>query len=150
MKFKGSGSFTFVIILFVMVAFSCGHGKTGKDEQDSRTVPDSDTASIVFTEYDHNFGKIIEGEKVGCVFTFMNRGTAPLVIASAVTSCGCTVPKYDNKPVPPGGSGILEVVFDSSGRNGMQTKTITVSSNATKPLVLLRITGEVINNSNNN
>jgi len=36
------------------------------------------------------------------------------------------------------------VVFDTSGRNGMQTKTITVKSNASKPVVLIKITAEVI------
>ena len=150
MKFMRSKNLPFVFIASIAIALACGQGKTQRHEDASHSASPSDTASILFTEYDHNFGKITEGEKVGCVFTFVNKGTAPLVIASAVTSCGCTVPKYNNKPVPPGGSGTLEVVFDSSGRNGMQTKTITVKSNATKPLVLLRITGEVINNSNNN
>jgi hypothetical protein len=128
------------------LGFSCGNAP---DKPAMQSSP-SDTASIFFREYEHDFGKIAEGEKVGCVFTFENRGTAPLVVNSAVTSCGCTVPKFDKKPVPPGGTGILEVIFDSSGRGGVQTKTITVKSNATKPLVLLRITGEVVTNSNNN
>ena len=41
-------------------------------------------------------------------------------------------------------SGNLEVVFDTSGRSGMQTKTITVKSNAQTPVVLLKITAEVV------
>jgi hypothetical protein len=77
-------------------------------------------------------------------FTFDNKGTGNLIISSATTTCGCTVSKYDKKPIPPGASGNLEVVFDTSGRNGMQTKTITVKSNASKPVVLLKITAEVI------
>ncbi len=48
------------------------------------------------------------------------------------------------KPVSSGESGNLEVIFDTSGRNGMQTKTITVKSNAKTPVVLLKITAEVI------
>lgn len=132
--------------LIMILGISCGN----TTNQSARQSSPSDTASIYFREYEHNFGKITEGEKVGCVFTFENRGTAPLVVNSAVTSCGCTVPKFDKKPVPPGGTGTLEVIFDSSGRGGVQTKTITVKSNATKPLVLLRITGEVVTNSNNN
>ena len=44
-------------------------------------------------------------------------------------------------------SGNLEVVFDTSGRNGMQTKTITVKSNASIPVVLLKITAEVVTNN---
>ena len=92
-------------------------------------------------------GKLLKVKKLRYVFTFENKGTANLVIASATTSCGCTVPKYDTKPIPPGGSGNLEVVFDTSGRNGMQTKTITVKSNASTPVVLLKITAEVVTNN---
>ena len=95
----------------------------------------------------HDFGKVAEGEKVSYTFTFDNKGTGNLVIASATTTCGCTVPKYDTKPIPPGANGSLEVVFDTSGRNGMQTKTITVKSNASTPVVLLKITAEVVTNN---
>jgi len=108
-----------------------------------------DTASISFNEYEHNFGTVKAGEKVGCVFTFRNNGTAPLVISSATTSCGCTVSKYDTKPVGPGQTGTVEVVFDSEGHNGRQSKSITIRSNATRPVVLLRITGEVKMDNNN-
>ena len=100
--------------------------------------------NIVFGEYEHDFGKVTEGEKVGWVFKFENQGTSNLVITSATTSCGCTVPEYDTKPIAPGGKGNLEVVFDTSGRNGKQTKTITVKSNARTPVVLLKITAEVV------
>jgi hypothetical protein len=102
------------------------------------------TSAISFNEYQHDFGKVAEGEKVSYTFTFSNKGEADLIISSAVTSCGCTVPKYDKKPISPGAIGSLEVVFDTSGRSGMQTKTITVKSNASTPVVLLKITAEVI------
>lgn len=142
------GSFVFMVVLAGLILFSCNSGKAGNRGESLQPSP-GDTAKIFFSEYEHNFGKVVEGEKVACVFKFENQGTAPLVITSATTSCGCTVSKYDNKPVFPGGSGTLEVVFDSDGRNGMQTKTITVKSNASKPIVLLRITGEVVLNSKN-
>lgn len=111
----------------------------------SKAGPVSDTgkAVLVFKEYEHNFGKVPEGGKISWQFTYENRGTADLVLNSVTTTCGCTVPKFESKPVPPGGSGSLEVVFDTSDRNGMQTKTITVKSNADMPVVLLKITAEV-------
>jgi hypothetical protein len=109
----------------------------------------SENVKIIFKEYEHDFGKVAEGEKIACLFNFENKGTENLVIYSASASCGCTVPKYDSKPVSPGGNGNLEVVFDTSGRNGLQTKTITVKSNASVPVVLLKITAEVIPNINN-
>ena len=116
----------------------------------SRSEPaaQNGTVEIIFKEYEHNFGKVTEGEKVAFVFAFENKGTADLVVTSAASSCGCTVPKYDTKPIPPGGKGNLEVIFDTTGRNGMQTKTVTVRSNASVPVVLLKITAEVVTTIN--
>jgi len=132
------------LVLIAIVASNCG-SSTSRNTGNSGSQPtDTGAVKLIFKEYEHNFGKVAEGEKVGFIFTFENRGTSNLVIASATTSCGCTVPKYDTKPIPPGGNGNLEVVFDASGRNGMQTKTITVKSNASIPVVLLRITAEVV------
>ena len=94
----------------------------GRRNPSGAATGDTGKAKIVFKEYEHNFGKVTEGEKVSHVFIFDNMGTADLVISSALTTCGCTVPEYDTKPIPPGGSGNLEVVFDTSGRSGYADK----------------------------
>jgi hypothetical protein len=101
------------------------------------------TPEVVFREYEHAFGKVKEGEKISWQFMFDNKGPGDLVITGVSTTCGCTVTKYDVKPVAPGESGTIEAVFDTSDRSGMQTKTITVKSNASKPIILLKITAEV-------
>ncbi len=106
------------------------------------------TAMLTFRSSEHDFGKVKAGEKVGCIFSFTNTGDADLVITSASASCGCTVPRFDKKPVPPGGSGTIEVIFDTSGREGIQTKTVVVQSNAENNLVILRIIAEVAKNNN--
>jgi hypothetical protein len=137
---------TLYILVAIILLYSCKNSSSGRS---SPNIAGSDTAIISFSEYEHDFGKLVEGEKVACTFTFENKGKGPLVISSVASSCGCTVPKYDTKPIPGGGTGIVEVVFDSSGRKGRQTKTITVNSNASKSIVLLRITGEVISSTNN-
>jgi hypothetical protein len=148
MKSRSLQLFLFILVLTALTVVSCntGNNKTATGEA---TLSSSDTASIVFKEYEHDFGKVIEGEKVAYTFSFENRGNVPLIISQATTTCGCTVSKYSRKPVPPGGSGTIEVIFDSSGRNGKQAKVITVRSNATRSLVIIRISGEVITNSNN-
>jgi hypothetical protein len=135
-----------ILLPVLFYSYSCQSG----NNKNAAKVPGQDTAVISFNEYEHDFGRIAEGEKVACTFTFENTGKGVLVVTSVTTSCGCTVPKYETKPVSPGGKGTLEVIFDSYGRSGRQTKTITVNSNATKKVVLLRITGEVNSNSNSN
>ena len=134
----------FIFLILIAVVTGC---KTGTEKKLPESFANTGISEIVFREYQHDFGKVAEGEKISHVFTFENKGTSDLVIISATTSCGCTVPKYDTKPIAPGKSGNLEVVFDTSGRSGFQTKTISVKSNALIPVVLLKITAFVETNN---
>lgn len=130
------------LVLIAVLLAACS-GRTSQSAENS-SVSDTGKAVITFTEYEHQFGKVKEGEKIGCIFTFENTGSSDLVIIAATTTCGCTVPEYDRKPVSPGEKGKMEVVFDTSGRNGIQSKIITVRSNATTPVVMLKITADII------
>jgi hypothetical protein len=129
---------------FLIAVFASNCGNVTRQNSAASSLDTTGTSEIIFREYQNDFGKVYEGEKLSCTFIFDNKGTTNLILSSATTTCGCTVPKYEKKPVPPGGSGNLEVVFDTSGRNGMQTKIITVKSNAKTPVVLLKITAEVV------
>ena len=134
-----------IVISFVLVTIIVSNCNSGQGQNSAASKTNSAGTSVIsFREYQHDFGKVAEGEKVSFTFTFDNKGETNLIISSATTTCGCTVPKYDAKPIPPGANGNLEVVFDTSGRSGMQTKTITVKSNTTTPVVLLKITAEVV------
>jgi hypothetical protein len=135
------------LVLVSAITSNCGSGVKKTSLNSVSQLNDSMKAVIVFNKYEHDFGKVAEGEKIGYTFTFENNGKSDLVIISATTTCGCTVPKYDTSPISPKGAGKLEVVFDTSGRNGMQTKTITVKSNASNPVMLLKITAEVVTNN---
>jgi hypothetical protein len=139
---KTEGVCSFIILIIIMTACNSSRGDQTADK--SGFPADGELAEISFREYEHDFGKITEGEKVAHIFTFENKGPGTLVISSASTSCGCTVTKYDRNPIPSGKGGSLEVVFDSDGRNGIQTKTISVQSNSRTQVVVLKITAEVI------
>ncbi|PHK22397.1 hypothetical protein VF12_38325 [Nostoc linckia z15] len=91
---------------------------------------------IKFETIDHDFGTIAEGQKVEYTYKFTNTGTGDLVINNAKASCGCTVPDYTKTPVGPGESGEVKVVFDSSGKGGMQQKTVTITANTEKETTL--------------
>jgi hypothetical protein len=137
------------LVIIAMLASACGN-RSGDGSADSKQQHESTgTAEMIFSQYEHNFGQVTEGEKIGFVFEFENKGPDDLVIEDVTTSCGCTVPKYDTRPIHPGGTGNLEVVFNTSGYNGIQAKTIKVKSNATVPVILLKITAEVVTNNNN-
>ena len=135
---------TFFTLFFVACMLtSCTWTTRNSPEQNADNSVEASNAVIAFNEYEYDFGKVKEGKKVRHTFIFENKGSDNLVIQSAATTCGCTVPKYDRKPIAPGKGGKLEVEFDTSGRDGMQTKTISVKSNATIPMVVLKITADV-------
>lgn len=141
------GILYFFLAVILSTFSGCGGNNSGSVNSPVQ-IDSTLSAEIVFREYEHDFGKVAEGEKVAYVFAFENKGTGNLVVNNAITTCGCTVPKYDTKPIPPGGSGNLEVVFDTYERYGKQSKTISVRSNASKPVVILKITADVVTNIN--
>lgn len=111
---------------------------SGMVEDNTGLEPD-----IRFEKTEHNFGRILQGEKVGYNFIFTNDGDASLVIMDASASCGCTIPKYSEKPISPGEKGSVEVVFDSSGRAGQQSKTVTLKTNGKDQVVHLTIKADI-------
>ncbi len=90
-----------------------------------------DGAVITFDKKTHDFGDIMQGDKVENTFYFTNTGNEPLIITNVQVSCGCTVPKgWPRDPIPPGGQGELTVSFNSTGKHGRQNKPVTIISNA--------------------
>ena len=101
-------------------------------------------ASFSFNEEKFSFGTIKESEgPVNHVFDFINNGGTPLIIQNVVASCGCTTPDWSKNPIPPGGKGFIKATYDPSGRPGPFTKTITVTSNASKQSLELSFNGTV-------
>jgi hypothetical protein len=79
------------------------------------------------------------------VFEFTNTGDKPLTIIDAKSTCGCTVPSFSKEPIPPGGTGQIEVKYNMN--LGPIRKTITIETNAKnydEGRVALKIKGEVI------
>jgi hypothetical protein len=100
-------------------------------------------ADFKFEEEEYNFGTIKQGDKVTHDFNFTNVGKEPLVITEAHGSCGCTVPQWPKEPVAKGAKGVIHVEFNSTGKMGMQDKTVTISSNAKVGSKVLHLKGNV-------
>jgi hypothetical protein len=95
---------------------------------------------ITYTETNVDLGAVEEGTLAKHTFTFKNTGNVPLVVYSAYGSCGCTVPKFSKDPIAPGGTGEINVEFDSQGRPGANTKTVTVNANTVPQATTLTFT----------
>lgn len=100
-------------------------------------------AEISFQAVSHDFGTIIEGTQATVEFEFTNNGNAPLVLSSVSASCGCTTPEWTKEPIMPGQTGIIKAIYNSTGRPGSFTKSITVNSNAKNGTMVLTIKGTV-------
>lgn len=100
--------------------------------------------AISFHEELHDFGKIMQGEKVSYSFVFKNTGGSDLIISSAQGSCGCTVPSYPKDPIKSGTEGKIDVLFNSEGKSGLVKKTVTLVTNSTPSTKVLTIAATVI------
>jgi hypothetical protein len=107
-------------------------------EQD---LKDSTSVQVMQTTY--TFGTATEGQKIEHNFSFKNTGNKPLVIIKATASCGCTIADKPEQPILPGDTGLIKVIFNSTGKRGHNHKTITVESNAYPSFPQLILTGEV-------
>jgi hypothetical protein len=84
---------------------------------------------LVFADTVHDFGKLTEGEVIQHEFEYVNKGSKEVIITNAKGSCGCTVPEYDYEPIPPGGTGVMKVTFDSKGKTGFNEKSVMITTN---------------------
>ena len=96
-----------------------------------------------FESDNHEFGPITEGEIVSYNFKFKNSGKAPLIITQASASCGCTVPEYSKDPIAPGQEGFIKVTFNSEGKHGMTSKTVTLLANTVPNTKVLTISADI-------
>jgi hypothetical protein len=108
------------------------------------TVANTNVPAFKFEKEVYDFGEIKEGEKVSYDFKFKNIGNAPLIISSATATCGCTVPEYPNEPLAPGAEGVIRVIFNSTGKPGMQNKVVSITANTNPTLTELNILGNVL------
>ena len=133
----------FLTIIALSFFFSaCNESASSKINPNNKSSiqTESNYAEITFDKVFHDFGMVSEGEIVKTIFKFTNTSENDLYIVDAMGSCGCTVPKYPkNVPIKPGGTGEIEVNFDTNGRPDLQQKMVKVSANTPSGGQLLRI-----------
>ncbi|HPG34247.1 MAG: DUF1573 domain-containing protein [Lentimicrobiaceae bacterium] len=143
-----------ILSLSILLLASCNQSSSDKGLIPSDVVKNPNTADgngdasempvMSFEKDFHDFGRVIQGEKVSFGFKFTNTGKSDLIISRVSSSCGCTVPDFPKTPIKPGESHKIDVKFDSEGRRGYQNKTITIVSNTQPNTQVIRIKAEVI------
>lgn len=126
-----------MICLFAMMTIAAG-----AQTEEPKEMPEHGP-KIRFEESEHQYGTVQKGGNGDCQFVFWNDGDEPLILQGVKASCGCTTPKYSQKPVMPGQKGFIDVHYNTNNVGGF-SKTVTVTSNAVnEQRVVLRIKGTV-------
>ena len=117
------------------------------EEDFSNLTPDqlANAPVVTFDEKSHDFGEMKQGDKKDFTFQLTNNGKTDLVIRRVRSSCGCTAVAPASKVIAAGETAPVKVTFDSRGKRGRQSKSITVITNDPKtPTTTLRITSNVL------
>jgi hypothetical protein len=86
-------------------------------------------ARMDFSEPVFDFGTVDEGDVVEHEFSFTNTGKLPLIISTANSTCGCTVPEWPKEPIESGESASVMVRFNTLGKPNNQTKPVSIFAN---------------------
>lgn len=133
-------------LVWMMIGGCHGQNDSVDKSADYQDVKSGDLSGIPVLTFDtlaHDFGTILEGERVVCYFDYENSGEGSLVIQTIEASCGCTTPDWSKEPLPAGERSSLQIIFDATRRSGLQLKQVTVHSNAENPEVQLTIRANV-------
>jgi len=141
LKFK----IAYLVAFLVLMGCSGHNGSLPSDQvEEEEVMQASDVQAIAtFSKLSHDFGTILEGEKVVCYFDYENTGKTDLIILSVDATCGCTTSDWSREPIKPGEKKSLKIVFDATGRSGAQRKVVTVLSNASNVVVKLTIKANI-------
>ena len=131
-----------VILSLALVA---GFGFVNAQDIKTADAPKTEATTNVTIDFESkvvDYGVIEHNSDGARKFVFTNNGTEPLIIKNAKGSCGCTVPTWPREPIAPGATAEIGVKY-ATNRVGKFTKTITLTTNASKKPVILTIKGEV-------
>src|SRR5580692_606540 len=98
---------------------------------------------VKFKELAFDFGKVKQGTPVTHDFAFTNISNSPVIIESAVPSCGCTTPVKPEGAIPQGKDDKIVAGFNAANV-GPFNKSITIKVAGVDLPVQLKITGEVL------
>jgi hypothetical protein len=114
----------------------------------AQPIDTNNVAKMTFSVNEIDFGTINEGQIIKKVFKFTNTGKVPLVITSATSSCGCTVPTFRKDPIPVGASDEIVVQFNSKDKENHITKVVDITANTVPSVTKIAIKGNIIKSKN--
>ena len=114
-------------------------------EEQARLMEEMATnTTMEFESLTHDFGKILEDSENRASYVVKNTGKNPLIIDKVEVSCGCTTASKPEKPILPGKTDKIEIVFHPKvGQLNQQEKTVTVTANTEPKTAVLVLKANV-------
>lgn len=88
----------------------------------------TDSAGFTLECTEHDFGQVALGDTVSTVFR-VKAGDGPVVLLSATTDCGCTRAEFPKRPLRPGDTAQVKVVFAAKDKGNFR-KTVRLRLHA--------------------
>jgi len=101
-----------------------------------------------FTSQTVDFGTVIEGTVCKYTFKFRNTGNKPLIITNVSVTCGCTVPRWSQEPIPAGDTSSVFIEFNTFNKMGLVEKGVNLTTNQPDPMIGLIIIARIIPDPN--
>jgi len=92
---------------------------------------------LTFESESRDIGTVARRSRTETVFRFINSSQMPVVITGVETPCGCTKVRFSQRPVMPGATDSLTVVFNATDR-GVFYKRITVGTSSGEQTIAVR------------
>lgn len=163
--------YRFIFILSALVFSSCSNQEKPSDKEEPKSIVATDETvrelrqslsdvekeeqrqlqeelanmtTMSFDKTSHDYGKVLGDSDNKTTFRVTNTGKKPLIIEKVSASCGCTTPSKPEKPIAPGKSDEITVVFHPKETQlGQQNKTVTVIANTNPKMEVLSISAMV-------
>jgi hypothetical protein len=124
--------------LFLAAAFAFSFAAMSQ----TQTLPGPDKIAQ-FNTTTHDFGKVKQNVPVTYYFEIKNISDKPIVVESATSTCGCTVPEKPELPIEPGATAKMKVQYNAAALGAIH-KEVSVKLSGTDQMKVLVLSGEVL------
>lgn len=110
------------------------------DTLPKKEIPET---TVSYEAMPYSLGEIKVKESRDTTFLIENTGKQPLIVMDITTSCGCVIPRFDKKPVKPGGTFKFSVEMRPDNVGHFE-KTVSVYCNVSDSPILFKLKGTAI------
>ncbi|TVR77079.1 MAG: DUF1573 domain-containing protein [Chitinophagaceae bacterium] len=113
------------------------------DMQQQQPQTAGPTTEVTYSTMSHDFGTVAANETKRHTFRLANTGDTDLQYTNVYGDQGVNVLSWPTQPIPPGGSGEIDIEFNPQGESGPVNKIIHLDANTNPGHVHINVTANV-------